>query len=357
MSNIRGVRRELIKVIIFAVASVIVTVSVVATLLDLKLGQASGSYKAMFSNASGLQAGDTVRIAGIEVGKVNGVKLKGDNAEVDFTVAKTQHLTTSTRATVQFENLLGQRNLGLIAGSDSGSPLPTGATIPMSRTTPGLDLTAVFTGFQPLLAALNPQQINQLTGSIIAVFQGQSGAVGNLVTQTASLTGNLAQRSDVINQVLDNLAPLLRQVNTQDSNLGTVIDSFETVVKGLAADNNNVGPAISGVSHLTQNLSATIGQSQPYIDQDLNQLVGATQVLAANEGPLANVLRDLSPFLGALNKVADHGSYLSVYICDLTVNFSGPVSTKLSPTVPQSPPLTLPGGVVGNRFTHFPVCR
>lgn len=355
--SLRAVRRELIKVVIFAVVSIVITVSVVATLLDLKLGQPSGSYKAIFSNATGLQSGDTVRVAGIEVGKVTGVKLKGLDAEVDFSVAKTQHLTTTTKATVQFENLLGQRNLGLMAGSDGGAPLKAGATIPMDRTVPGLDLTSVFTGFQPLLSALNPTQVNQLTGSIIAVFQGESGAVGNLVTQTASLTGNLSQRSAVINQVLDNLTPLLGQVNTQDTNLGQVIDSFETVVRGLAADKTSLGSSITGLSHLTQNLSGTIGQSQPFIDQDLNQLVGATQVLAANEVPINNVLRDLTPFLGSLNKVANHGSYLSVYICDLGVNFSGPVSTKLSPTVPQSPPLTLPDGVIGNQTTHFGVCR
>jgi phospholipid/cholesterol/gamma-HCH transport system substrate-binding protein len=351
------VRGNIVRLSIFGFVSILITVSVIATLLDLKLGQPAGAYHAMFSNATGLQTGDTVRIAGIEVGKVAGVKLKGYQAEVDFSVAKSQALTTNSVARIAFENLLGQRYLEIVSGKAGGAPLKAGATIPESQTVPGLDLTAVFTGFQPLLAALNPQQVNQLTGSIIAVFQGQSGAVAHLVQQTALLTGNLAQSSDVINKVLDNLTPLLDKVNGSDAQIGQLIDGFDTIVKGLADTRTQLDSSITGASQLTTNVSNLISGSQPYIDQDLAKLVGATGVLQANEVPINNVLRDLTPFLTSLNRVADTGSYLTVYVCDLTLNVSGPVSVKLSPTVPQSQPLTVPSGVIGNQVTHFQVCQ
>jgi phospholipid/cholesterol/gamma-HCH transport system substrate-binding protein len=346
-----------VRLSIFAFVAILITVSVIATLLDLKLGQPAASYHAMFTNATGLQTGDTVRIAGIEVGKVSGVKLKGYQAEVDFSVASTQHLTSTSEAKIAFENLLGQRYLEIDAGKGGGAPMKAGATIPESQTVPGLDLTAVFTGFQPLLAALNPQQINQLTGSIIAVFQGQSGAVAHLVQQTALLTGNLAQSSDVIYKVFDNLTPLLDKVNGSDAQIGQLIDGFDTIVQGLNSSKTQLDSSITGASQLTANVSHLISGSQPYIDQDLSKLVGATGVLQANEVPINNVLRDLTPFLTALNRVSDTGSYLSVYVCDLTLSVSGPVSVKLSPTVPQSQPLTLNAGVIGNQVTHFQVCK
>lgn len=353
----KGVGSQAIKLSIFVVIAFVITLSVTATLLDLKIGQPTASYHAMFVNATGLQSGDTVRIAGIEVGKVNKVYLKGYQAEVDFSLANAQHMTTTTTATIAFQNLLGQRYLSIDPGSPGGSPMKAGGTIPLVQTNPGLDLTAVFTGFQPLLAALNPDQVNQLTGSIIAVFQGESGSVANLVSQTAALTSNLAQRSTVINQVLDNLTPLLTQVNGSDAQLGTLIDSFDGVVRGLADTKTQLGAAITGGAALTKNVSTLISSSQPYIDQDLSKLVGATRTLQVNEGPIANVLRDLTPFLAALNRVANQGSYLSVYVCDLTIDISGPVSVKLSPTVPQSQPLTLNAGVIGNQIQHFRVCK
>ncbi|MDQ2728917.1 MAG: MCE family protein [Actinomycetota bacterium] len=353
----RSVRGDIIRLSIFGFVAILITVSVIATLLDLKVGQPSASYHAVFTNATGLQTGDTVRIAGIEVGKVSSVKLKGYQAEVNFSVATTQRLTTTSEAKIAFENLLGQRYLEVVAGTVGGAPMKPGATIPVTQTTPGLDLTAVFTGFQPLLAALNPQQVNQLTGSIIAVFQGQSGAVAHLVQQTALLTGNLAQSSDVIYKVLDNLTPLLDKVNGSDAQIGQLIDGFDTIVKGLASSKTQLDSSITGAAQLTANTSNLISGSQPYIDQDLSKLVGATGVLQANEVPINSVLRDLTPFLTTLNRVSDTGSYLSVYVCDLTLNVSGPVSVKLSPTVPQSQPLTLNAGVIGNQVTHFQVCK
>ena len=91
-------RSELIKLTIFFVVAVLITFSVFATLLDLKsigfgpinVGQTQISYHAEFDNATGLEAGDTVRIAGVEVGKVNGVGLTNDNqAKVSFTARPT----------------------------------------------------------------------------------------------------------------------------------------------------------------------------------------------------------------------------------------------------------------------------
>ncbi|HLI53970.1 MAG TPA: MlaD family protein, partial [Acidimicrobiales bacterium] len=163
-------RADVIKLAVFVVVAVLITVSVVATLLDLKLAQPQNSYRAVFANATGLEAGDVVRVAGVEVGKVNSVDLDPANqAVVGFSVAASQHLTTHSVASIQFQNLLGQRYLQISPGSPGGAPLRNGATLPLANTRPGLDLTTVFTGFQPLLAALAPAQVNELTGSIIAV--------------------------------------------------------------------------------------------------------------------------------------------------------------------------------------------
>jgi phospholipid/cholesterol/gamma-HCH transport system substrate-binding protein len=354
----RKLRSDMLKFGAFLLVSVVITISVVATLLDLKLGQPETSYHALFTNATGLESGDTVRIAGVEVGKVNGVGLTADNqAKVDFTVASADHLTTNSLASIQFQNLLGQRYLQISQGPSGGDPLRSGGTIPESNTTPGLDLTAVFTGFEPLLNALTPQQINELTGSIIAVLQGQAGAVGNLVDQTATLTTNLAQRQTVIDQVLDNLTPLLTNVNRDDSQLRSLIDGLDTLVQGLAGQRQQIGTALDGLSHLTTSTSNLLDNVQPTLDQDLSGLNNATGVLLANQTQLDDVIRSFPGFLNALDKASSSGNYLAVYICDLTIHISGPVSVKLSPGVPQSPALPIPDGVIGNQTVHTPVCR
>jgi len=348
---------DVIKLAVFVVVAVVITMSVIATLLDLKLGQPSRGYHAIFTDVSGLESGDTVRIAGVEVGKVSSVGLDDDQARVSFTVASSQKLTTTSTASIEFENLLGQRYLQINAGPAGGQALRAGATIPVTRTHPGLDLTAVFTGFQPLLAALDPTQVNELTGSIIQVLQGESGSVANLVNQTATLTSNLASRGAVIDQVLDNLTPLISTVNSHDAQLSQLIDGLDTLVKGLAGQRPAIAGAVTGLSNLTTNASHLLGNAQPALDQDLSGLRSATGVLENNQAQISSVIADLPGLLNALDKVTSSGNYLAVYACDLTVGISGPISVKLSPTVPQSPPLSLPVGGIGSPADHTAVCR
>ncbi len=197
--------RTLSKLAVFLVVSVLATVIVAASLLNLS-ASARTPYTALFTDASGLQPGDFVDIAGVQVGAVTGVRLQGTRALVTFTADSNQRLTTTTHADVDYANLLGQQLLSLQPGGRPGRLLPPAAVIPTSRTAPALDLTSIFNGFQPLFEALSPTQVNQLTASIIDVFQGESGTVADLVTQTASLTQNLAARQQLIGQVIDNLS-------------------------------------------------------------------------------------------------------------------------------------------------------
>jgi phospholipid/cholesterol/gamma-HCH transport system substrate-binding protein len=351
-------RNLLIKLGLFTVVAVVVTISVIASLLDLKIGQRTVGYHAIFTNVAGLESGDTVRIAGVEVGKVTSVSVdhRTYQASVGFSVLSSQQLTTNSQAAIQFENLLGQRYVAILPGAPGGQRLHQGATIPESRTNPGLDLTTVFTGFQPLLAALNPSQINELTSSIIAVLQGESGAVSNLVSETASLTSNLAQRQTVIDAVLDNLTPLLTSVNQRDSQLGQLIDGLDSVVGNLAGDRGQIGSALTNLSNLTTNVSNLLSDSQPALDEDISGLQSATAVLLANQRQLSSVVTDLPAFLNSVDKVADSGSYLAAYVCNLTVSISGPISVRLSPTVPQSPALSVPTGAIGDQTQHTQVC-
>lgn len=360
------------KLILFAGVSALLTTVVVTSVLDLNL-KSSTTYHAVFTNVTGLQSGDTVRIAGVEVGKVGGVHLltgpgaarcgssppARNCAVVTFDVASGQHLTTTTRAQVDFANLLGQRFLALLPGNQGGSRLGPGGTIPRSQTQPGLDLTAVFDGFQPLFNALTPDEVNQLAYSIIQVFQGQSGTVASLVAETAAITNNLADRQQLIDQVLQNLAGLLNAVNGQGTQLGQLIGNFDSLVKGLAGERSQLGNTISGLGNLNTELAGVLQQSQPTLNQSISQLASATGTLENNQAGIDGVINGLPPVLNALTKVVSSGNYAQVYICNLTVNIRGTINISLVPGVPapQNPVnLQLPSGSIGDQSQHTRNC-
>ena len=142
-------------------------------------------YQAIFSTASMLQKGDDVRIAGVNVGEVREVEHHDrTQALVTFRIKDEIELTTASRAEIRFLNLVGDRYLGLEQGTASDAePLEPDDVIPVDRTSPALDLTVLFNGFQPLFQALNPTQVNELSLNLVQVLQGEGGTVAGLVAQ------------------------------------------------------------------------------------------------------------------------------------------------------------------------------
>lgn len=207
-----------VKLAIFTVVSILVTGLLTVIMGNFSFG-AHRTYAAVFTNASLLQKGDDVRIAGIPVGEVKEVELReGGGAKVTFKAEADVPLTTASRAEIRYLNIVGDRYLALVEGPDGAERLKDGATFPTSRTTPALNLTELYNGFQPLFAALEPTQVNELSMNILKVLQGEGGTIESLLSRTASLTHALADRDALIGDVIDNLTKMLGTVNDRRTN-------------------------------------------------------------------------------------------------------------------------------------------
>lgn len=92
---------------------------------------------AQFNSASGLKAGATVEIAGVEVGRVKSIMLKEDRAVVKLAVQNGTKLYSDTIASIKTRGIIGEKFLALSPGG-GGDPLKAGDMI--RDTESGLDL-------------------------------------------------------------------------------------------------------------------------------------------------------------------------------------------------------------------------
>jgi phospholipid/cholesterol/gamma-HCH transport system substrate-binding protein len=92
---------------------------------------------AQFNTASGLKAGSSVEIAGVEVGRVRAITLNEDRAAVILAVDNRVKLYTDTIASIKTRGIIGEKFLALSPGG-GGDPLKPGDTI--RDTESGLDL-------------------------------------------------------------------------------------------------------------------------------------------------------------------------------------------------------------------------
>jgi phospholipid/cholesterol/gamma-HCH transport system substrate-binding protein len=280
----------------------------------------TASYGAIFVDAVNLNPGDEVRLAGVRVGSISAVKLyDGTKAKVTFGVDRAVPLSTTTQAVIRYRNLIGQRYVQLEEGAGSlDDALPAGSTIGLDRTTPALDLTVLFNGFQPLFEALDPREVNLLAGEIIAVFQGEGPTIDDLLTQAASLTTTLADKDKVIGEVIDNLNSVLGTVNAHGQQLSTLVSTLSRLVSGLAADRGAIGGAISGISGLTTDVADLLNRGRAPLHNTINSLGDLSANLAASSGTLNSFLQTLPTKLTKIGRLASYGSWLNFYLCSVS---------------------------------------
>ncbi|MCO5994661.1 MCE family protein [Actinoallomurus rhizosphaericola] len=313
-----------IKLLIFAVIATLATAVLAVTISNTEFVP-SRKYNLIFTDAAGLNDGDEVRIAGVRVGEVKGIKLyQGHLAKVTVSVVKDQPLPRSTQAQLRYRNLMGQRYISLTEGSGQGGELPAGGTIPKEQTQPALDLTALFNGFRPLLRAIKPQDVNQLAYQIIQVLQGEGGTVNGLLAHVASLTETLGNRDEVIGRVIDNLDKVIATIDSRDEEVSGLITNLKSLVSGLSDDRHAIGESLVSVNQLISTTNGLLTDVRPSVKTDIATLGHLSKVLAANGGELDKAFADMPTNFMLLDRAASYGSWFNFYLCSLDARIGLP---------------------------------
>lgn len=286
--------------------------------------QEGRTYNAEFSNASGLKSGQFVRIAGVEVGKVRDVTLNRDaTVTVAFTADDTVTLTRGTRAVIRYDDLIGGRYLELQEGPGDVSALPVNGTIPSSQTFPALDLDALIGGFRPLFRALDPDQVNALASQLIQALQGQGPTIGSFLAQTAALTNTLADRDDLIGQVITNLNTVLGSFSEQHQQFDRAVTSLSQLVSTLASRKQDITNSVAYTNAAAGGVADLLTQARPPLTKVVAETDRTSGIVVADKDYLDNVLATLPDTYKTLERLGLYGDYFSFYLCDLVLKVNG----------------------------------
>jgi phospholipid/cholesterol/gamma-HCH transport system substrate-binding protein len=309
--------------------------ALVMVFAQLRVEGGEKSYKAVFTTVSGLSGGNFVRIAGVEVGKVKHISINNDgNAVVEFGIDDSVVLTDGSKAYVRYDNPIGGRFLELEDGPGAGKVLQAGATIPLDRTRPALDLDAVIGGFRPLFRALSPDQVNTLSGELIQAFQGQGATINSLLSETAAFTNTLADRDTLIGEVIVNLNTVLGTLGGQSDQLAKTVDSLSTLMGGLAARKTDIANSIGYSNAAAATVADLLEQTRPAIHNTVVQTDRAAGIAVADHDYLDDLLNTLPDAYQKLGRQGLYGDFFSFYLCDLLLKLPGkggqPVYVKLA---------------------------
>src|SRR5690349_8157737 len=84
---------------------------------------------ALFNNVQELKVGDRVKMAGVEVGRVERIDLDQEKAKVTMKMKKTAEVKTDSTATIKFTGLMGQNFISIDFGTQNASKAVDGTML------------------------------------------------------------------------------------------------------------------------------------------------------------------------------------------------------------------------------------
>ncbi|MEV0795046.1 MCE family protein [Kribbella sp. NPDC050459] len=314
---------------IFVVVTTIATALLAVTIGNISFNPTT-KYRAVFTDAVGLNQGDDIRIAGVKVGQVDKIQLYQDKlAMVTFSVDSDQVIDTSTHATLRYRNLVGNRYVALTDGVGGGDRLKKNGIIPKERTTPALDLSVLFNGFKPLFTALTPADVNQFAFEVIKVLQGEGGTIESLLAKTASLTTTLADADQVIGDLITNLTGTLQIVSQRQANFSQLLVNLQQFITGLSQDITPILGSLTSINSLNTKTAGLLQQTRVPIKADLDKLRAVATTLDDTQSIWVKTLQFMPEKLNTMTRTASYGSWFNFYLCNFDGNVTLPTGTRI----------------------------
>lgn len=282
------------------------------------------SYNAKFSNVTGLRKGDLVRIAGVEVGKVKDISVNADSTvDVEFGAEDSLVLTEGTVAAIRYDDLFGGRYLALEEGTGGLKPLSAGQTIPLDRTRPALDLDELLGGFRPLFRALNPDQVNELTGQLVEIFKDQGPTIGSFLDRAAVVTNALANRDELVGEVINNLNVVLGSLSDQTEQFDKAVTSLSALVDGLADRRSDIANAVAYTNAAAGSVADLLSQAREPFKKVVHETDRTSTLAMADREYLDDLINTLPDAYHMLDRQAVNGGYFAFYICNVILKVNG----------------------------------
>ena len=326
-----------IKLLVFTLFTILITMGLASIIGNISFFSDTYEVKAVFSDATGILRGDLVKIAGVNVGKVADFQVEDGEAIVTLQVNGEVKLPENVLVEIKYRNLLGQRVVNFERPDvPSSATLDEGATIPVTQTTPALDLSVVFNNLRPLIQSTNPEHINTVSRAILDVFEGRETDLEGVLENLGDLSETLVGGGQRLSRLVTDLDDLAKLLNKESGNIRVGVDRFTELMEALADVTPTLKRAITQLDTASTDFGDFLVKNKTNITRDLEDLAFILGIVDKQLGPLDRVAENLKEVLLATARSQSYGSYWNLYI------------VNLCPEIGEHLPVPLPDGTAGS---------
>ena len=307
-----------LKLAVFTLFTILVTFGLASIIGNISFFSDQYEVKALFSDATGVLRGDLVKIAGVNVGKVADFKVERGNAVVTMQINGEVKLPENVLVEIKYRNLLGQRIINLSRPEvPATATLQDGDVIPLTQTTPALDLSTVFNNLRPLIQSTNPEHINTVSRAILEVFKGREGDLEAVLANLGELSDTLVGGGQRLSRLITDLDQLAKLLNRESGDLRVGVDRFTELMEALAEVTPTLERAIVQLDTASRDFGNFLLKNRRNITRDLRDLALVLGIVDEQLGPLDKVAKNLKEVLLATARSQSYGEYWNLYVVNL----------------------------------------
>ncbi|MFJ4103097.1 MCE family protein [Amycolatopsis japonica] len=292
---------------------------------DLPVIGGGTTYSADFSEASGLQEDNDVRVAGVKVGKISEIKLDGDKVRISFKV-KDAWLGDKTSAAIKIKTVLGQKYLAL--DPQGQRTLDPSATIPRERTMSPFDVLDAFRGLSQTVDDIDTTQLAKSFDVITETFADTPADVKGALTGLSRLSDTIAKRDSQLSSLLANTRQVSQTLVDRDAEFQKLLADGNKLLGEVAKRKEAISALLDGSRNLATQLKGLVDDNDAQLDPVLAQLDQLTSMLQRNQDALGQGIARFAPFIRVFTNTIGNGRWFDNYICGLVLPSFGPINDK-----------------------------
>jgi phospholipid/cholesterol/gamma-HCH transport system substrate-binding protein len=285
----------------------VVLVAMAAVLIvEILGGMASfrGGYRvsALFNTVQDLKAGNSVKMAGVEIGRVEKIALAGNKGEVTMKLHSDAIVKTDSKAAVKFTGLMGQNFVAIDFGSADAPKAVDGAVL-TTEDQPDLNaimakLDSAATGIENFGKSFTGDRIDNLIGPLTDFIKQNSSHIGGAISNMENISGQIVSGQGTVGKLIytDSLynSALVTVTNLQDA-----VTEVRGVVSGITNGQGTIGKLVTDDTLYTATTASMTNLSQVLLK--INQGQGTIGKLVNDQEFYKNAKLSLQK----LDKMAD----------------------------------------------------
>jgi len=292
------------------------------TLLAVGVGQsftsvpmlyATPTYYAQFADTGGISAGDKVEIAGVEVGLVRSLAIRGDRVLIGFSLPG-RTIGLQSRVAIRTDTVLGRRNMEI---EPRGSqPLQPNEFLPSAQTATPYQVYDAFVDATKAAAGWDVEATKRSLKVLSETFDQTAPHLRAALDGVKAFSDTIGQRGEQLRQLLANANKVAHVLGERSGQVNGLLVNANTLLAAFKQRSQALSILLSNVSRVSTQVSGLIKEN-PNLNHVLQQLGAVSDELVKRKKDLADVLVMLSRYTAALTEAVGSGPYFKAMVVNL----------------------------------------